>query len=116
MCNQTELKRITEAVSTAAYDIFNNKLDRVILYGSYARGDYNEESDIDILVIVDYSAEDLITYRKNMAKVCSGLSLSTEDCIMVSVALQDKATFDRYRKALPFFTNVEKEGVTIYAA
>ncbi len=25
----------------------------VILYGSYARGDYNEESDIDLLVLVD---------------------------------------------------------------
>jgi uncharacterized protein len=29
------------------------KLEKVILFGSYARGDYDEESDIDIMVIAD---------------------------------------------------------------
>ena len=27
------------------------KIDRIILFGSYARGDYRKESDIDVLVI-----------------------------------------------------------------
>ncbi len=27
------------------------KIDRIILFGSYARGDYQKESDIDVLVI-----------------------------------------------------------------
>ncbi len=30
---------------------YGNKIDRIILFGSYARGDYRKESDIDVLVI-----------------------------------------------------------------
>ena len=32
---------------------FNGKLKLVILYGSYARGDYREDSDIDVLIVLD---------------------------------------------------------------
>ena len=33
-------------------DIYAEKLAKVILYGSYARGDYSPESDIDIMILV----------------------------------------------------------------
>ena len=32
--------------------IMGDSLKQMILYGSYARGDYNEKSDIDIMFIV----------------------------------------------------------------
>jgi predicted nucleotidyltransferase len=31
---------------------YKNRLDRIILYGSYARGDYDEDSDIDLLIVL----------------------------------------------------------------
>ena len=34
--------------------ILGKRLKKIILYGSYARGDYNSSSDIDILVLTDY--------------------------------------------------------------
>ena len=34
--------------------LLGQKLDKVILYGSYARGDYNEHSDIDIMILTTY--------------------------------------------------------------
>ena len=39
-----ELKRILGA-----------KLSKVIVYGSYARGDYRENSDVDIMILVKMS-------------------------------------------------------------
>lgn len=30
---------------------YGDKIDRIILFGSYARGDYRKDSDIDVLVI-----------------------------------------------------------------
>ena len=39
--------------------VFGEKFQSVILYGSYARGDYDEESDIDIMITVDMSREEL---------------------------------------------------------
>ncbi|WP_456367169.1 nucleotidyltransferase domain-containing protein, partial [Thermococcus sp.] len=36
---------------------FGDSIEEVILFGSYARGDYDEESDIDLLIIgkVDFN-------------------------------------------------------------
>ena len=39
--------------------IFGNVLDRIILYGSFARGTQTEESDVDIAVIVRQYTEDM---------------------------------------------------------
>ena len=39
--------------------IMGSKLDKVILYGSYARGDYNEHSDVDIIQNVRRLQEDM---------------------------------------------------------
>ena len=33
-------------------EILGNKIKRIILYGSYARGDNRKDSDIDVAVIV----------------------------------------------------------------
>ena len=40
-------------------EIYGNHLKTVILYGSYARGDYTEDSDIDIMVLLDLSDIDI---------------------------------------------------------
>jgi len=32
--------------------LLENDLSKVILYGSYARGDFQENSDVDIMVLV----------------------------------------------------------------
>ena len=42
--------------------IYGPHLKSVILYGSYARGDYTEDSDIDIMILVDLPNEKLDSY------------------------------------------------------
>lgn len=34
----------------AIVKIFGDRLTRIILYGSYARGDFNQNSDMDIMI------------------------------------------------------------------
>ena len=48
------LLRIKNAVTTSAPDA------TLILYGSYARGDYREDSDIDLLILVN---KEKLTYE-----------------------------------------------------
>lgn len=93
-----------------------DNLVSVILYGSYARGDFNEESDIDIMALVDFPAAHTPQYRGDVNKIASRLSLESEKCITVSIMLQDTETFSRYQDILPFFSNVLSEGVRLYAA
>ena len=47
------LKDFTEKMEV----LFGRSLNKIILYGSYARGDYKENSDIDIMILVDSSKD-----------------------------------------------------------
>ena len=39
--------------------MLGNSLDSVIVYGSYARGDYSELSDVDVMLLVSLGEEDI---------------------------------------------------------
>ena len=43
--------------------LLDDRLKKVILYGSYARGDYNNSSDIDMMILTDFKRhKDVIAY------------------------------------------------------
>ena len=39
--------------------MLGNSLDSVIVYGSYARGDYSELSDVDVMLLVSLKEEEI---------------------------------------------------------
>ena len=43
-------------------ELFGNDYRETIVYGSYARGDYNENSDIDVMILVDMQDEIINRY------------------------------------------------------
>lgn len=57
MCQRLNemLKKYVEDV----HKIYGESLKTVILYGSYARGDFRPDSDIDILILVDLSDDEI---------------------------------------------------------
>jgi predicted nucleotidyltransferase len=115
MCEKSTLYYITQSVRDAAQHMFADNLDKVILFGSYTRDDYDSESDIDIMILLDIPAESINKYFDEIVKLSSRLSLESEDCVTVSIIMQDRDTFSKYEKVLPFFRNISNEGVIIYA-
>ncbi len=111
MCTQSQLNEITQKVADESKNIFGSKLNSVILFGSYARGDYDEDSDIDILILVDLSSNELAAYRTHIDSLCGKLLL--EYGIVVSAIEKDAETYHRYLAVLPFYKNIEKDGVKI---
>lgn len=49
--------------------IYGTYLKSVILYGSYARGDYTSDSDIDIMLLVDLSPEEMDAYSDELSEL-----------------------------------------------
>lgn len=102
------LKKIVALVNTEMPNIVN----QIILYGSYARGDYSTESDLDIMLLMNCDHSDVKKFQGVVCKIASRIGL--EDDIEVSVTMQDKETFEKRLAILPFYRNVKKEGVTLY--
>ena len=109
MCTQNQAIKILEEVYNSCNPIFNNAIKDAYLYGSYARGDYHTESDVDILLTVDMSSAEIAKFRNAVATVTSDLSLSND--ITVSVTVKPLAQFIQYSDILPYYKNVIKEGI-----
>ena len=91
--------------------ILGNKLDKVILYGSYARGDYNEYSDVDIMVLTtltDIEIEKIEPILFDLA-----FDFQMDYGIDISVVVKNKEQFEYWLGALPFYNNVKKEDVVL---
>ena len=89
--------------------ISDGKIHDAILYGSYARGEQNAESDIDILLTADLTQEQIAEKRRAIAALSSDLSLDHD--VTVSIQIVPMAQFRRYADFLPFYQNVLKEGI-----
>ena len=111
MCSQEQLTEIAVLLAEETRKILGEKLETVILYGSYARGDYDAESDIDIMVRIICDRDELSVYRKVFNKLAGRLSV--ENDISIFITLVDSSSFEKYKSHLPFYENVEREGVKI---
>ena len=112
MCSKSELQIILSEIAKTARETFGEHLDSVILYGSYARGDYTPDSDVDMMILVKGIApEDLWRYKKPIIKVESELGLQYD--LVISATIKDIETFNMYLDVLPFYQNVMKEGIKV---
>lgn len=111
MCSTGNLKQVLRKTKEELAAVFGDGLLDVLLYGSYARGDQDAESDIDVLALVNLSREELTAYRRRISDFSSRMDLEYD--VLLSIKLQDAETFYRYGQTLPFFQNVQKEGIRV---
>lgn len=109
MCNQNQAIAILGEVYASCNPIFGNAIRDAYLYGSYARGDYHAESDIDILLTVDLTPDAITMLRNRIGTVTSDLSLKHD--VTVSVTVKPLAQFLQYAHVLPYYKNVLREGI-----
>jgi len=103
---------ITDKISRKTQHILGNRLRKIILYGSRARGDYHDYSDLDIMVLADYDEQERLPFEKALGRVASDLGL--EHDVIVSVMLNNERLFMNRLPLSPFYQNVLSEGTEIY--
>lgn len=109
MCNKNQALEILQAAFEKSKTVFGTAIGEAFLYGSYARGDFTAESDIDILLTINRDSDYIASQRKKMAEISSDLSLQYD--ITVSITVKSMQQFDAHRTVLPFYKNVLKEGI-----
>ena len=113
MCTRNEVSIIAKKISEAYKSVYGDALVKIILYGSYARNNYDEESDIDLVAIVKGERTVLQELLKKIWDESSELELEYETIISPSVI--PYAEFVKYQNDLPYYRNILKEGVEIVA-
>lgn len=91
--------------------VSGDHIKRIILYGSYARGDCKEDSDIDIMVLVDLDSSQMKAYEDKIYDVT--YDFNNENATDIMPVVQNIYHFNYWKNAYMFYRNVEKEGVTI---
>ena len=94
--------------------IYGKHLKKVILYGSYARGDYRDDSDIDIMILVDMSDLELKAYAQQLSYMTYDFNMD-HDTDIKPIA-KSEAHFNKWIVNYPFYSNIHKEGVVLYGA
>jgi len=106
------LTSITQKVFHAAKNTLGDKLEKVILFGSYARGDHDSDSDVDIFVLADVPQEETNQWSNRIDTHLSDLWFDYN--LLVCLHLTSKTTFDRYYQVMPYYQNIIKEGVELH--
>lgn len=110
--NKTDLANVLQELTTQIQQLLGDKLNKIVLFGSYARGDNTEWSDVDILVLTNMTPQENNAIFHELNKIFSRLGLKYD--ILLSLCLIDKASYDIRKEFHPFYQNIEKDGVFLY--
>jgi predicted nucleotidyltransferase len=109
MSNLTEKERqaVKELIDELK-KLYGDNLSCVILYGSKARGDATEDSDIDILVVLK-NIQNFSLERKKVKEISWRLSYKYD--LLLSIIIRSEQEY--MRKDTPLLMNIEKEGIVL---
>ncbi len=104
----SRLRPLRTDLRAALEDLYGDRLAQLVLYGSQARGDTHDESDVDVLVVLEGPVEPGREIRR-MSRVRTQIGLEHERAI----SLLPVSTADYRNQASVWLRNAQQEGVTL---
>lgn len=95
-----------------AKDIFGANLVRTVLYGSYARGDFRENSDVDLMFLTTSSDEEIREQENRLYDLAFDYEMDYG--VDISVIVKSRDHFEYWLGVLPFYDSIEREGVVLH--
>ena len=113
MCSQIEVRTIIAQLCESLKSIFPHEQFDVILFGSYARNDADDGSDIDVMFLVDSSRQTIQEKHWQVGEAAAEVLM--DHGIVVSPIVENREYYHANADLLPFFKNVQREGVRLSA-
>ena len=92
--------------------IFGSVIEQIILYGSVARNEATEESDVDIAIILTNEMDDRV--KERLMIWSSDMDLRYDR--VFSIIDINKEKMEQWGRVLPFYRNIQKEGIILWSA
>lgn len=84
---------------------------RACVYGSYARGEYGEDSDIDIAIFTDRKPEDFYLLINLISQITFEYNVKYD--VILSPVFQNEQEYERMFNAVPYFQSIQREGIAV---
>lgn len=111
MCTISQLNIISRQMVECYQIVYGTDVTGIFLYGSYARGDNDADSDIDIVAVVK---GDRLELQQKLKRVWDrSADIGLENDVVVSPTVIPYDEFEEYKEILPYYRNILMEGKRI---
>ena len=108
------MSNLSECYIGEVKNLFGGSLRQVILYGSYARGDYREDSDVDVMILVDLTDMEIKEYQRKLSDLTFDFNMDND--LDIKPIVKNEGHFLKWIQNYPFYSNVKREGVVLFGA
>jgi predicted nucleotidyltransferase len=100
MDRETVIKKLTKYSELVLTVVIPNK---IVLFGSYAKGNWNEDSDIDVAIFVDKITDDFLQLSTKLCKLTRNIDYRIEPLLL-----------EENNDMSGFVSDINKHGIIIY--
>ena len=113
MANSRNLSHVIEGYVAQIKKVLGSDFIRAYVYGSYARGEYDDknESDLDIVIFTHRPAAEFYMLVNEIAEITYEYSVKYD--VILSPVFQNQKQFEHMADVLPFYQNIQKEGIAV---
>lgn len=107
--SQFDLQSLSQRLKDDLQAMYGDAFDSLLLYGSYARGDFRTDSDVDYLVVLK---QDAISFGQEVDRISPFTSqLGLNYTVYVSAKPVTASAY--YRSERLFYQAVRREGIVV---
>lgn len=110
--NDTIIEKVKKETIEMVKTVMGKDLIKVVLYGSCARGDYTQDSDIDIALITACDRLEAKKYNDKIAEI--SMRLAMKYFSVVNFVCLPYAEFVQKKSWYLYFRNIDSEGEVLY--
>ena len=101
-----------ETMKKGVPEVLNEHLIKMFVYGSAARNDFNDDSDVDIAILTDLDRERVKKYDSALMDIVT--SIAVHNGAIVEYICLPYNEFESKKNWYGYFRNIEEDGVLLY--
>lgn len=106
-----EIRNYLSEYLKKAKEMLGESFVKAMLYGSFARGEANPGSDIDLIILSTLSDSEIEAVEKKLYDL--SFDFLMDFGIDISIIVKNAEHFQHWLGVLPFYDNIQREGVMI---